>query len=109
MFDLFNGYVGKITTTTNSIKITAINVLQKCCVNTETGIVDRENKKVECYVEITKNDNGTYSLDACEKTYEIIGGVGYPIKDYKELKEQCESLLKRYNFVRKQAEQLSLF
>lgn len=85
---VFKEFKGIISREDNSISLTAKNLFFgkrvecKCIVNNFTG------------------DNLTfkYGVDVFEKTYQIMGGRGYPCKDLEEVEEVLRTFLKGYHF-----------
>lgn len=92
---IFNQWEGKITKDEKSIRIKSNNLLG--------------NKKVECecVVGFLKNKKYPYYVDACEKTYCILGGQGCPCENEEDVEKSILSSLEKFKFKRK--EQLSLF
>ena len=92
---IFRQWKGKITRTEQSIFIENENMLK--------------DKKIDCKVEVgyLKNEKYPYYVDACEKTYCIIGGCGCPCENEKEVVLEVNRVLQRYKF--EQEYQLSLF
>ena len=96
---LFEQYMGEITIEDETISIQARNF-----------ITDHWGKlhKIMCKVEATIRFGGI-SVSAEEATLSIIGGSSCGQNSLEEALKIAENKLKRYNFVKKESEQTSLF
>ena len=92
---VFNRYKGTIEETDRSLTLRSKN--------------DIFGHKIECDCSISLLDSKEwpYAVDVCEKTYQKLGGRGYPCKTIKEAVYVIEECLKAFNF--EEERQMSLF
>ena len=96
--DLFSHYIGTITEEPDRVTIRNVNT-----------IIDHWGKlrQVECKVDVALQHSG-YSTYAEERTHEILGGNGCGCLTLEEALEKAERNLEKYNFRRKDYEEVSL-
>lgn len=111
--ELFKQYQGKITHAEaeseyyqHEVSITSKNFIRSYYKNGEV----HKQGNVDCFVNVHYDaSNKDYGIDAYERTYEILGGSGVGLCTIDEVMAKAEAMLERYNFKKKEPEQISLF